>query len=281
MTRRPLFPPVFEALDSRPMIDDFSLRAARLQSRQPVNIPMGYSLPLRSHPLWSGNNEFGIETGYQPDGDGIQTILKLGEWGPPMLWTISLGIAYNPDLIPGSGDGRFSIDGLIRFGSGGVTQEMAVDWAEGTSFSLPMNAVNVMARYSDYTNRKNNTPSDLRLRVNLAPGGEVQGYATKSELLFVLTAGTNFVRIPKYARRLSVQRGSGIVGGAWSANMLYTFAGGGSGASGDSGSFTGAEFLAGGFAGNGVPVPPTARSLKVTNTTGSNEEVLLVFHLAA
>lgn len=275
MSRRPLFPPVFEEVTSRALVDDFTLRAARLQSRQPVNIPSYYELPLRQHALWSGNNELGIETGYQPDGDGFQTILKLGEWGPPEVWTVTLGIAYDISLVPGGGDGQFGIDGLIRYGSGGVTQEVEVDWAEGVAISMPMNAVNVIARYSDTTG-KNNTPADLRLRVNLAPGGHQRGFATKSTKIFIESAASEVVAIPKFARRLSVQRGFGSTGGAWDANMNYAFRG--SLSAGDTGGFDGAEFLTS-FAGKGVPIPPTARAVRVTNTTGSSESVLLIFHL--
>jgi hypothetical protein len=279
MSRRPLFPPVFAPNASHPMVDDFTLRAARQRAMQQPGLPAAYSVPLRDSPLWNGNPELGIEQPYQPDGDGFQTILKMGMWGPPTLWTVSLGITYNPALIPAVGDGKFSVDGLIRYGSGGVTQEFEVDWSEGTSFSLPMNAINVIARYSDFTGGKNNTPSDLRLRVNLAQGGYGKLAPTKSALGVIDTGGLNaqnFV-IPKFARRLSVQRGSGSTGGAFSANMTYTFRGNATG--GDSGGFDGAEFLAN-YAEQGVPIPPTARFVRVSNTTGSLELVWLIFHLA-
>ena len=281
MNRRPLFPPVFAPTVSHPLVDDFTLRAQRLQSRQAPVVPLTQDLPLRNHPLWSGNNELGIETAYQPDGAGLQTILKLGEWGPPEVWTLSLGIAYDITKIPASGDAQFGVDALIRFGSGGVTQEVDVDWSEGTTLALPMNAVNVIARYSDFS-AKNNTPSDLRLRVNLSKGGDSTGYAAKSSRLVVPDGGAvnaQFVPIPKFARRLSVQRGAGSAGGAWAANMVYNFRGA-SISAGDVGGFTGAEFLSGGFAGTGVPIPATARGVRISNTTGADESVLLIFHLA-
>lgn len=280
MSRRPLFPPVFSPNVSHPLVDDFTLRAARLQSKQAPNVPVSAAIPLRNHPMWSGNNELGIEVPYQPDGDGYQTILKLGEWGPPELWTISLGLAYTPDLIPGTGDGMFSIDALIRYGSGGVTQQIDVDWAEGVCLAVPMNAVNVIARYSDFTG-KNNTPSDLILRVNLSPGGDQSNFATKSARILVPNGGASaqFLPIPKFARRLHVQRGAGAIGGAWAALMSYTFFGT-SGAAGDTGGFAGNEYLAN-FAGVGVPIPPAARTLRITNTTGSDEVVLAIFELAA
>lgn len=278
--KTPLFPPsraVFTPAVSRPLVDDFSLRAARHQHKQAPGTPVIANIPLRSHPMWTSNNELGIETGYQPDGDGYQTILKLGEWGPPQLWTISLGIAFDINLIPLSGDAQFSVDALIKYGSGGVTQEIEVDWANGVTLSVPMNAVNVIARYSDFST-KNNTPPDLRLRVNLAPGGEVQGYATKSNVVSVSVADGATIPIPPFARRLSVQRGGGATAGAWSANMIYTFIG--SASAGDIGGFDGAEFLAN-FAGVGVPIPPSARAVAIDNNTAGSEAVLLIFHLSA
>lgn len=278
-TKKPLFPPVYAPTVSHPLVDDFTLRAARLRQGQQPPIPTSYQIPLRNHPLWSGNNELGIEQPYQPDGNGLQTILKLGEWGEPRMWTIALGIVYNPALIPGGGDGQFSIDGLIRFGSGGVTQDIDVDWGEGVSLTVPMNAVNVIARYSE-TTFKSNTPPDLRLRVNLAPGELSQQNATKSTLLTVETGALNAVTsvIPKFARRLEVARGFGTApAGAWDANMSYDFRG--APTTGDLGGFTGAEYLAN-FGGRGVPIPAPARFIRVANVTGSTEFVRLIYTLA-
>lgn len=265
-------------LEDNPVVfdDQFEQRSRELQHTPPASSATSI-IPSKKGP-WSGNNQLGIEQAYQPDGNGYQTILKMDEWDFPKLWTISLGIAYNPALISGGGNAQFSIDGLIQFGSGGVTQEFEVDWAEGTTFSIPMNAINVIARYSDFTS-KNNTPSDLVLRVNLSQGGSPQGIPpTRSFLLDVANAAFEVVLIPKFARRLRVQRGFGDVGGAWDANVFYNFRGTGTGLAGDLGGFTGAEYLAN-FAASGVPIPASARSVRITNISGGSVTLWTIFDI--
>lgn len=241
------------------------------------------AITARTNPLWTDNAELGAETLYKPDKKGLQPVLTLNEMGMPALWTVALGIAFDPALIPAHGDGQFGIDGIVRFGSGNAIQEFEIDWAEGTTFSLPMNRIEVIARYSDFA-LKSNTPPGLRLRVNLAPGGSLQGYATKS-LKARVPAGPqgqlSGIPIPRFARRLSIQPGSGMSGagqGVWSAKTLYQFMGT-SGVSGDTGGFTGEQFLSS-FAGNGYPIPPTARSLLIRNLASTDFSAQLIFHLA-
>lgn len=241
------------------------------------------AITARTNPLWTNNAELGAEVLYKPGKTGLQTILKLNEFGMPALWTVALGISFDPTLIPAHGDGQFGIDGLVRFGSGKATQEFEIDWAEGTTFSLPMNRVEVVARYSDFA-LKNNTPPGLRLRVNLAPGGSLQGYATKS-LKAQIPAGPQGqltgIPIPRFARRLSIQPGFGMSGvgqGVWSAKTLYQFMGTNVMA-GDTGGFNGEQFLSS-FAGNGYPIPPTARSLAIRNLASTDFSAQLIFHLA-
>jgi hypothetical protein len=256
------------------MMDDFTMRARRLQAKQVPATPPVFPLPLRQHPMWMNNNELGIEALYQPDGAGFQTILKMDPWGMPQVWTVALGIDYDPALVPGVGDGEFGVTAIVNFGSGGVTQQFEVDWAEGTTFSLPMNAINVIAKYSDFTG-KNNTPPDLKLRVNLSQYGGNQHNAFKSELLAPADISP-VSRIPKFARRLSIMRGE--FGDAWAAGTTYTFRGDPAGGFGATGDFTGAEFLAN-FAGEGVPIPPTARSVVVGGLVAGNT-VWMQYHLA-
>lgn len=274
-------PEVFEADESHPEIDDFTMRARRHKARQSPPVQLTSEVPVRRSPVWSGNNELGIELPYQPDGDGFQTILKMDEWGFPELWTVSLGISYDLSLVPGIGDGKFSIDGLIRFGSGGVTQEFEVDWTEGVTFTVPMNAINVIARYSDFTG-KNNTPPDLRLRVNLGRNGSIP-HIPPTKTTFVddapILGVPVVVPIPRFARRLRVQRGTGlsVAAGAWAPLMEYRFQG--NATSGDCGSFTGDEYL-NHFASEGVPIPPAARVVTVRNGTAATADIWMIFDLA-
>ncbi len=94
--------------------------------------------------LWSGYNQLGYQAKYGPDDRGTQTILKLDTWGPPEVWTISLFIKGSFASFNG-----FNIKATINFGAGGSTQIYKCDWLNGTQISLPMNAVNVVADFSD------------------------------------------------------------------------------------------------------------------------------------
>jgi hypothetical protein len=126
------------------------------------------------HGLWSANNNFGFETLFRPEASNRQQIIKLPEWGEPAVWTVSLGIDYTETgWSAGAGYVRgFEIVGEINYGIGGATQTIFVDWIQGTTFSLPMNAISVNAFYSSITSESGPTvqPSDLMLRVLLARG---------------------------------------------------------------------------------------------------------------
>ena len=43
---------------------------------------------------WTGNNQLGNEVAFAPDANNRQTILKLEEWGPPEVWTVSLFLTH-------------------------------------------------------------------------------------------------------------------------------------------------------------------------------------------
>lgn len=106
---------------------------------------------------WSGSNSLGNVVEFQPSADNRQMVLKLDEWGPPEMWTISLGLSNVPPSM--NINEVFRITSEIEFGVGGATQIVETDWGNGMMFSVPMNAVNIAARYefisevlpSDYT----------------------------------------------------------------------------------------------------------------------------------
>lgn len=93
---------------------------------------------------WTGDNQLGYIAKYAPNQRATQTILKLDEWGPPEVWTISLLVKKEFTLY----DGVY-IKARINFGAGGSTQVVEIDWINGTQISLPMNSVNVEAIFSD------------------------------------------------------------------------------------------------------------------------------------
>lgn len=109
--------------------------------RQPIVARAGIVIPRNGG--WSGDNQLGSVVPFQRNSRATQTILKMDEWGPPELWTISLYINERPvsDLF------IFDVEAEINFGVGGSTQTLKCDWNVGTQVSVVMNAVNVVARY--------------------------------------------------------------------------------------------------------------------------------------
>lgn len=276
---RPLFPPVFAPLVNRPMVDDFTMRAARMRARsQPPGVPPMFPLPMRNHPLWSGNSELGGEVPFAADANNRQMVLKLEEWGEPQVWTCMLGLVYSPALL--STTSFFDLTAEVVAGVGGVTQQFEVDWGEGTQFSCPMNALNITARYTVIGGTTLQVPADLRLRASLGrkPLSNVSP-PTRSITTEVIApaAVSTAILIPKFARRLTPLASFGLsqpylstLGYLWQNNPAIPST---------IGSFSGSEFAAS-FGANGIPVPTDARAIIVSNQGGANQRVRLMFHLA-
>jgi len=93
---------------------------------------------------WSGDNQLGRLAKYGPDQRATQSILKLDEWGPPEIWTVSLFVKEDFRLFNG-----FDIKARLNFGAGGSTQPYICDWVNGAQISWPMNAVNVEAIFAN------------------------------------------------------------------------------------------------------------------------------------
>lgn len=200
MSGRPLFPPVFSPTESHALVDDFTLRAARMRARQqPPGVSQVYPVPLRNHALWSGNNELGRQAPFAPDANNRQMILKLDEYGEPTDWTIALGMQYAETIL-----GGFDVTAEISFGIGGTTQTIEVDWRDGTILTLPCNAATVVAVYNlQDTESPPDVPDDLILRVTMARRSSGRRDATRS---FSYALGTNGdeLAIPFFAKDLLV-----------------------------------------------------------------------------
>lgn len=225
---RPLFPPrggdlrlpaVFEPNVSHPMIDDFSLRAHRQRTRaQPPGVTMQYELPLRNHPMWSGNNELGRECEFAADANNRQMVLKMDEWGPPQQWSVHLGITFTPTNTGPSPPFNqfFGVTALASFGSGGAVQEVELDWLNGNSFSASFNAISITAIFQN----SQNVPSDLRLRATIGIGTVSRAPTRTIVINELLGPGDEGVAIiPKFASRYWVVAGSTAPTGD---NPLYT-----------------------------------------------------------
>ena len=171
------------------------------------------------HGPWSSSNNFGAEVRFAPDEQSRQRILKLPEWGDPVVWTVSLGIDYSEDAWPAGGplgQRAFEIIAEVSYGVGGATQTIEVDWIQGATFSVPMNAISVDAFYAfpfDLSEGPRAAlPLDLRLSVLLGRGGQSTSVpATKFAPLLDGSplAGLDNnqlvatpARIPKFGKRL-------------------------------------------------------------------------------
>jgi hypothetical protein len=218
MSRRPLFPPVFRPDVSHRMVDDFTLRAARQRERQqPAGVGQTYVVPIRNHPLWSGNNELGRETDFAADSNNRQTVIKLEEWGAPEVWSVMLGLRFSDDFI--SGTNGFAIRAHIETGVGGAVQQFDVDWLQGASFSAVMNAITVIAEYDDATD----VPPDLQLIATVARGKLSNTLPTNSVIVDV-PGGTNVtVPIPKFSRAVTIYDTNNAGPSVYAASTRFTF----------------------------------------------------------
>lgn len=160
---------------------------------------------------WTGNNQVGNEVEFSPQANNEQTILRLDEWGMPAPWTLTLGLDIQDADLPSGG---FDATAQIFFGSGGITQYVEIDWLEGATITLPMNAINVVAKYNFGINEGGGAtlPTGLRLRASICRYPTTTGKATRS-FLFALAGGPQIIaRIPPFAKNVLVYPNSPSVG---------------------------------------------------------------------
>lgn len=193
---------VFEdGLADHSMREDFEERAERLVRKPFVGVQPVSVVPLRQGP-WTSNNQLGIEQRFAPTANNSQTILKLDEWGFPEVWTVMLGLEFDTTLFNNSATDNFSVNALCNIGVGGTTQVVTMDWINGTTFSAPMNALNIIARYTNATG----VPDDLKLRVTLGRGASLGNFPPQNTRGWQALTGnnSNTVEIPRFAKRFKL-----------------------------------------------------------------------------
>ncbi len=180
--------------------DTFERRAHEIQRTPPASSAVSV-ISAKQGP-WSGNNNLGIERHFSPDVNNLQTILKMPEWGFPEVWTICLGL-NDFSFIPNPNPIGFEVTALIEFGIGGAMQEVEVDWLNGTAISLPMNAVNIVARYTFLEDQDFSTsaPDDLRLRATICRG---RSHFARPTRTISIGEGVTSINIPKFAKNVFV-----------------------------------------------------------------------------
>lgn len=176
--------------------------------RQPI-VPRTAEVIPRTGP-WTGDNQLGSIVDFQQNALAQQTILKLDEWGPPEVWTISFAANKIPD------DDLLTTDivAQINFGVGGSTQTMLVDWNVGNQVSLVMNAVNVVALYRHLSIGVDD--GDLKLSVQVARGARASsGVAPvftfiRNQALAASPGPSNAVRedLPAFAKAIRILPGN-------------------------------------------------------------------------
>jgi hypothetical protein len=175
---------------------------------------VGYPTVNVAHPrtgVWSGKNQLGVELPFELDANNRQTIFKMDEWGFPKVWTVSLGIELPKALKQGQ---IFDVVAIVNFGSGGIMQEFEVDWVVGTVFSLPMNAINVRARWSDRALIEGvQPPEGIRVSTLIAQYGLRHARATFTNFFGNLDGGDSvivpgvppfFQPIPAFAKSVMI-----------------------------------------------------------------------------
>jgi hypothetical protein len=209
--RNPPIPPrVFAPTVSHPIMDDFTLRALRHQAKQVPGTPAVFELPLRQHPMWSGNNSLGVEVPIADVSETAvfeRTVLKLDEWGMPDVWTVSLSTNF-VSKFGVNDDEAFFLIGSFEIGCGGAVDQFEVDWRNGTTFRLPMNALSVKVRglVGDPAGGAGSAiPTDLAVRVLVSKSNQsgLPPQATSFGQLSTNGAvdpSTPASAIPKYAK---------------------------------------------------------------------------------
>lgn len=160
--------------------------------------------------VWSGNNQLGFEIPFDPSAQTAQTVLKMDEWGMPGIWTVSLGVTLKRELVDGE---FFDCIAEIDFGSGGIMQHVDIDWVDGAQFALPMNAIDVKARWNDTAAALGlGAPDGVRISVLLSQMSPARSRATRSRFFILIhevesistSSGIPHDRIPLFSKSAQV-----------------------------------------------------------------------------
>jgi len=268
----------------RVLLDPRVDEAALAMSKRDKGTPM-VQLAYPRKGIWSGANQLGVELPFNPpssagpEGDMV-TIFKMDEWGFPEDWTISLGLRIENPLPVGT---IFDAIGNLSFGAGGITQTFEVDWVQGTILTLPMNAINVKARFNDLGAFFGfAVPEGVHLSVIAARGATRHCRATRTIFLNI-PAGvapmfSPVFEVPKFAKSVNILPASAADAAIiFSAAFRFHFRANSDPASTDVAVIPG-TFLPPTIAGK-VQIPAFAHYFTVENTGGAATQGSAVFGL--
>jgi hypothetical protein len=101
----------------------------------------------------------------------------------------------------------FGLRADVSFGAGGTTHQFAVDWANGTQFSAPLNYLDVTAAWDFISG---DLPRNFTVSALIGDGGSVHLHgATRTQPGELIASGATgpVHRIPAFAKRLRVMNG--------------------------------------------------------------------------
>lgn len=257
------------------IFDDTFERRSNELNRKPYRGARLTSVVTQRKGPWSGNNQLGFESPFDPDANQQQTVLRMDEWGMPAVWSVMLGLTVDEELI---GTDGFNIVAVVNAGCGGIQQQFEVDWHNGAVFSCAMNAVNIVARYDDPVGT---LAEGLRLRCNLSPGKLSLVPPTRT-LAIAATSGFSgtSIRIPPFAQRVSLMPDQSFMPPV-PPSLFY-----------DSGNILQFERSQGATDGivvsgdtwlqfpGGIPIPHGAREMSIYNGTAEDLAGQAIFSLA-
>jgi hypothetical protein len=191
------------------ILRDISLnvKAARLIALQTARRAQAVKIIEQKHGPWSGSNYLGNYVDIEGNTDLKKSVLKMPEWGMPEMWTIMLGLDLTNVNFTGSVT-SFGLIATISAGAGGTTQELEVDWVNGTMLSVPMNALSVGVSYDQFFPGFPANYGTIRTRVTLArglrPGGIPPIRTLHTEATLPDNTFSTQQSIPSFARKVAL-----------------------------------------------------------------------------
>jgi hypothetical protein len=159
---------------------------------------------------WSGSPNLGNTADYAPDSNMRQVVLKMDEWGPPEVWSLSLGIESENWVV---GDNVAPVAEVV-FGSGGANETIYMDWHNGARITLPMNTIVVTALYDANSSVlvaiPPEAPEMLKLTAMIGRGALPDCDPTLTAILpnSALDVNNQYVDIPPFARSFELMAAS-------------------------------------------------------------------------
>jgi len=198
--------------DAQPEEDPVTLNSidyGRMLGENPEMVMAVPPMPGMQAP-WSGSPNLGSYCDYEPDVNGRQTILKLDEWGYPEVWTVTLTLDSEEfEEFAGTSVG-INITAEVTYGTGGASHTMEMDWRDGARISLPMDSIQVNAKYTLSSDAFGELvpPPELKLGVQLARGACVSTATLTRRISYEVAAAADSVEdigaIPPLAKEFAL-----------------------------------------------------------------------------